>query len=69
MQWQSRDVETAHRQSQQVLLYAVGQAEGQRGFFGKLFLLPSAYSARKNDNGETLQQVLAGARCMRAGRC
>ncbi|WP_426701241.1 TraB/GumN family protein [Rhodanobacter sp. Col0626] len=58
MQWQSHEVEQAISESQQVLLLPSVKFKADVGFFGKLFLLPSAYSARKNDNGETLQQVL-----------
>jgi hypothetical protein len=58
MQWRSADVETAISGSQQVLQLPDVKLKVDVGFFGKLFLLPSAYSARKNDNGATLQQVL-----------
>ncbi len=61
MQWQSRDLAQIIGQSQQVLLSPSIKVKVNTGFFGKLFLLPSAYSARKNDNGETLQQVLPAA--------
>lgn len=58
MQWQSREVEQAIAGSQQVLLAPAVKLKADVGFLGKLFLLPSAYGARKNDDGETLQQVL-----------
>jgi hypothetical protein len=58
VQWESRDLEDAISHSQQVLLSPSIKPKVDVGFFGKLFLLPSAYSARKNDNGATLQQVL-----------
>lgn len=58
MQWRSADVEKAIAGSQQVLQLPDVKLKVDVGFFGKLFLLPSAYSARKNDNGATLQQVL-----------
>ncbi|MEO7066124.1 MAG: TraB/GumN family protein [Rhodanobacter sp.] len=58
MQWQSRDLDQIISQSQQVLLQPSIKLKANVGWLGKLFLLPSAYSARKNDNGETLQQVL-----------
>jgi hypothetical protein len=58
MQWQSRELEQVISQSQQVLLSPSVKMKADVGFLGKLFLLPSAYSARKNDDGETLQQVL-----------
>ena len=58
MQWQSRDLEQVISHSQQVLLQPSIKLKANVGWLGKLFLLPAAYSARKNDNGETLQQVL-----------
>ncbi|HUW53474.1 MAG TPA: TraB/GumN family protein [Rhodanobacter sp.] len=58
MQWESHDLSQVIRQSQQVLLAPSLKLKADIGFFGKLFLLPAAYSARKNDHGETLQQVL-----------
>lgn len=58
MQWRSQDLQQVIGQSQQVLLQPALKIKADIGFFGKLFLLPSAYSARKNDHGATLQQVL-----------
>ncbi|MFC5580684.1 TraB/GumN family protein [Rhodanobacter terrae] len=58
VQWQSHELEQVISESQQVLLSPVVAIKADVGFFGKLFLLPSAYSARKNDDGQTLQQVL-----------
>ncbi|GAB2553920.1 TraB/GumN family protein [Rhodanobacter koreensis] len=58
MQWQSHELEQVISQSQQVLLSPSVKLDAKVGFLGKLFLLPSAYSARKNDDGATLQQVL-----------
>ncbi|EIM00769.1 GumN protein [Rhodanobacter denitrificans] len=58
MQWQSREVDEAIAASQQVLLEPSVQLKADVGFLGKLFLLPAAYGARKNDDGATLQQVL-----------
>jgi len=58
MQWQTHDLEDVIGHSQQVLLAPSIKPKVDVGFFGKLFLLPSAYSARKNDNGATLQQVV-----------
>ena len=58
MQWRSAEVETAIAGAQQVLQLPDVRLKADVGFFGKLFLLPSAYSARKNDDGQTLQQVL-----------
>ena len=58
VQWQSHELEQVISESQQVLLPPAVTFKADVGFFGKLFLLPSAYSARKNDDGQTLQQVL-----------
>lgn len=58
MQWQTHDLEDVLGHSQQVLLAPSIKPKVDVGFFGKLFLLPSAYSARKNDDGATLQQVV-----------
>jgi len=58
MQWQSHDVADVISQSQQVLLSPSIKVKADVGFFGKLFLLPLAYSARKNSDGKTLDQVL-----------
>jgi hypothetical protein len=58
MQWQSREVEQVISQSQQVLSFPSVKVKADVGFLGKLFLLPSAYSARKNEGGATLQQLL-----------
>ena len=58
LQWQSREVADVISQSQQVLLSPSIKVKADVGFFGKLFLLPLAYSARKNAHGETLQQVV-----------
>ena len=65
MTWQSREVASVIAGAQQVLLPPAVKVKLNTGFFGKLFLLPSAYSARKNDNGETLQQVLPSAQYAR----
>ncbi|KAA0069284.1 TraB/GumN family protein [Rhodanobacter sp. T12-5] len=58
MQWRSQEVEQVIGASQQVLLAPSVKLKADVGFFGKLFLLPSAYGARKNEDGQTLQQVL-----------
>ncbi|OOG49592.1 TraB/GumN family protein [Rhodanobacter sp. C01] len=58
MRWQSHELDQVISQSQQVLLSPSVKLKANVGFLGKMFLLPSAYSARKNDDGQTLQQVL-----------
>jgi len=58
VQWESRELEQVIADSQQVLLPPAVEMKADIGFFGKLFLLPSAYGARKNEDGRTLQQVL-----------
>ena len=58
IQWESREVEQVLAQSRQVLLEPRIKIKADIGFFGKLFLLPSAYGARKNPDDKTLSQVI-----------
>ena len=58
MQWRSSEVEQAIADSQQVLRSPSIKLKADVGFVGKLFLLPSAYSARKNPGRERLQELL-----------
>ena len=58
MQWQSHEVDQVMAASQQVLLEPSVRVKADVNMVGKLFLLPSAYSARKNADGKTLQQLL-----------
>lgn len=58
IQWESRQVAQVLAQSKQVLLEPRLKLKADVGFFGKLFLLPSAYGARKNPDGKTLDQVM-----------
>ncbi|HEY8587347.1 MAG TPA: TraB/GumN family protein [Rhodanobacter sp.] len=61
MQWRSVDVEQVITDSQEVLRSPSVKLKADVGFLGKLFLLPSAYSARKNANGARLQQIVPPA--------
>lgn len=56
MTWRGRDVEQTIAQSQAVIADATPKLE--LSFFHKLTLLPAVYGARKNQDGETLQQIL-----------
>jgi uncharacterized protein YbaP (TraB family) len=58
MQWQSAEVEQAIAHSQELLESPSAELKVDAGFFSQLALLPSVYSARKNPNGEDLQQIL-----------
>lgn len=58
MQWRSAEVEQVIAASQELIEPPKVKLDARVGFFGKLFLLPSAYSARKNPDGRTLQEVL-----------
>jgi hypothetical protein len=58
VQWRSDEVAAAIAGSQELLEPPRASFEVKVGFFGKLFLLPSAYAARKNEDGRRLQDVL-----------
>lgn len=58
MQWQSSEVGQTIAESQELLRAPSIKLKADVGFVGKLFLLPSAYSARKNPDGAHLQQLL-----------
>lgn len=58
MTWRSTEVEQALGHSQQLLQLPSVDLKADVGFFGKLFLLPAALSARRNEDGRTLQQIL-----------
>ena len=59
IQWQSAKVEQAVAGSQVLLESPRPKFKADLGFFGKLFLLPSIWSARKNEDGRTLQQIVS----------
>lgn len=58
MQWRTDDVEQTIAGSQEVLGPPSIALKPKTNFFGKLFLLPSLIGARKNPDGQTLQQVV-----------
>jgi uncharacterized protein YbaP (TraB family) len=58
MEWRSAEVEQVVAHSQVLLEPPAADVKVDAGFFGKLALLPSAYSARKNPGGLSLQQIL-----------
>lgn len=61
MEWRSAQVEDVLAHSQLMLGPPGANVKADVGFFGKLLLLPSAYSARKNPDGASLQQILPPA--------
>ncbi|MBE1159421.1 TraB/GumN family protein [Dyella acidiphila] len=61
MEWHSAQVEDVLAHSQVLLGLPGANVKADVGFFGKLMLLPSAYSARKNPDGADLQQILPPA--------
>jgi uncharacterized protein YbaP (TraB family) len=58
MQWRSAEVEQTLAHSQELLETPKADVKVKAGFFTKLVLLPSVYSARKNPDGVSLQQIL-----------
>lgn len=58
IQWDSQAVEDAIAGSQQVLQSPSVEIKSNTGFFGKLALIPSAFKARRNPDGKTLQQLV-----------
>jgi uncharacterized protein YbaP (TraB family) len=58
MQWRSAEVEQVIAASQELIEPPKVKVDAHVGFFGKLLLLPSAYGARKNPDGRTLQDIL-----------
>lgn len=58
MDWQSREVEAAIDQSQELLLPPTMSLDMGRGMFRNLFLLPALFKAIKNPDGKQLQDVV-----------
>jgi len=58
VQWRSDEVAQTLAGAQELIQPPRVKLKVDTSFFGKLFLLPSAYSARKNADGKTLQEVL-----------
>ncbi|RDI98711.1 TraB/GumN family protein [Dyella solisilvae] len=58
MQWKTDEVEQTIAESQEVLGPPSVALKPKTNFFGKLFLLPSLIGARKNPDGQTLQQMV-----------
>lgn len=58
IQWKTDEVEQAIAESQEVLGPPSVSLKPKTNFFGKLFLLPSLVGARKNPDGQTLQQMV-----------
>ncbi|MHA6204833.1 TraB/GumN family protein [Dyella soli] len=58
MQWKTDEVEQTIAGSQEVLGPPSVSLKPKTNFFGKLFLLPSLVGARKNPDGQTLQQAV-----------
>lgn len=61
MQWQTAEVEQAIAGSQVVLGAPTVKIDTKVGFFGKLFLLPSLFSARKNPDGAKLADLVSAS--------
>jgi hypothetical protein len=58
IQWKTDEVEQTIADSQEVLGPPSVSLKPKTNFFGKLFLLPSLVGARKNPDGQTLQQMV-----------
>ncbi len=58
IEWDTNAVEKTISRSQEVLQSPSVRIESDVGFFGRLALIPSAFRARKNPDGRTLQQLL-----------
>ncbi|MDR0183241.1 TraB/GumN family protein [Lysobacter arvi] len=58
MEWESREVEQVIAQSQELIEPPGVHIDADLGFFGKLALAPKAFGARKNPDGQTLQEIV-----------
>lgn len=58
MQWRTDEVAATIAASQELIEPPRVALKADTGFFGKLFLLPSLYGARKNEDGKTLDEIL-----------
>jgi hypothetical protein len=58
IEWDASAVEEAIARSQEVLASPSVQIKSNTGFFGRLALIPSAFKARKNPGGKTLQDLV-----------
>ncbi|WP_114240430.1 TraB/GumN family protein [Dyella sp. C9] len=58
MEWKTDEIEQTIAESQEVLGPPSVALKPKTNFFGKLFLLPSLVGARKNPDGQTLQQMV-----------
>lgn len=58
MEWESREVELVLSNSQELIEPPGVHIDADLGFFGKLALAPKAFGARKNPDGQTLQDVV-----------
>ena len=65
MEWQSADVREMLAQADAIVRPPGLSVNSDIGLFGKLFLLPSMFKARKNPDGKTLAEVVPPAQYAR----